>query len=606
MLYTVLYIGELIRINPELILALCIKIEVIHMGVPESIRSIERPTNTVVTDTGGNGMYRYAVRKRESTRYVPGGNPQPQNGSVIGHIIDNKYVPLREKVAIHGADMLSYGSSALIHSVSSNLLSDLMEVFDARDAYKIMAIASLRVIRKSVPDRRLHTQYRKTYISRYYPGVSLSAAVVSQFQYNLGRDNEKRLAFYRQMMDKVEKEHHIVVDGTLKQDTSIANDLSRFSRKARVKDCRDISVLYAYDLEKMEPVCAEVFPGNEIDSVAFPAFVKDNDICRGILISDKGFPIRKIETLLADRPDLHYLSPLKRNDARISDNGMLHNWDGVLPGTGRRIYYKKRQIKGGRYLYSFKDAFIAGREDCGYNAKSVRKEDFDAADYEDKSDRFGTIVLESDADLLPPTVFTSYADRWQVELVFKQYKSDTGLTDTRVQGDFSVRGSEFINFIATVITCRIIGKTKAAGLLEDATTIEDILEDLSEVWRKTDAPEDKEPMIGDGYWVNCLETYSGYLEKLDLAKPYPEAKKPKRGPGRPRKNPLPDNANPKPKRRPGRPGKNPEAATVPTEKRKRGRPSRNPVSVQAVQPTVKCKRGRPRKNPVDTDSNNGT
>jgi hypothetical protein len=36
----------------------------------------------------------------------------------------------------------------------------------------------------------------------------------------------------------------------LKQDSSRINDLSAFSYKARLKGCQDISVLYAYDIEK--------------------------------------------------------------------------------------------------------------------------------------------------------------------------------------------------------------------------------------------------------------------------------------------------------------------------------------------------------------------
>ena len=51
-------------------------------------------------------------------------------------------------------------------------------------------------------------------------------------------------------------EHHIAIDGTLKQDNSTVNDLSAFSYNARVKNTKDISVIYAYDIEKMEPVCA--------------------------------------------------------------------------------------------------------------------------------------------------------------------------------------------------------------------------------------------------------------------------------------------------------------------------------------------------------------
>ena len=60
-----------------------------------------------------------------------------------------------------------------------------------------------------------------------------------------------------------------------------------------------------------------------IDARAYRAFVADNKIERGILITDKGFPPKEIEDLLKQNKDLHFLTPLKRNDRRIATNGML-------------------------------------------------------------------------------------------------------------------------------------------------------------------------------------------------------------------------------------------------------------------------------------------
>ena len=73
-----------------------------------------------------------------------------------------------------------------------------------------------------------------------------------------------RKAFYQLRASKVVAEHHIAINGTLKQDSSSVNDLSAFSYKAKKKGCQEVSVLYAYDIEAMEPICAEVFPGNWI------------------------------------------------------------------------------------------------------------------------------------------------------------------------------------------------------------------------------------------------------------------------------------------------------------------------------------------------------
>ncbi len=48
--------------------------------------------------------------------------------------------------------------------------------------------------------------------------------------------------------------------------------------------------------------------------------------------------------------------------------------------------------------------------------------------------------------------------RWLLEVVFNRYKNDECLDHTDCQGDFSVMGNEFINFLSTVATCRIIRK----------------------------------------------------------------------------------------------------------------------------------------------------
>ena len=134
-------------------------------------------------------------------------------------------------------------------------------------------------------------------------------------------------------------------------------------------------------------------------------------------------------------------------------------------------------------------------------------------------------------------------------MVFKRYKSDECLDKTRVQGDFSVIGSEFINFISTVATCRLLRKARAANLLEHMS-YGDLMEDLSSAWRMVDAPE--KPSSDDGGWVHTLPSVLNALEALGLSTPAPQQPTPiKRG--RQKKEPEPE----KPKRPRGRPKKNP-------------------------------------------------
>ena len=519
------------------------------MAVPKYIRDVPRPTNTIVIDNGKDGPYRYAVRERQGIQYVAGGNPQPINGKVIGHIIDGKYVSKQQAVLDVPPDMLSYGSSAFVHAVSRDLLDELLQVYDAKDAYTIMTIASLRVIKPEIASNRLNTHYSRTFLSVYYPGVPLSQNTVCNFYQQLGQAGSLRQKFYRLRASSVISSHHVAIDGTLKQDTSSVNDLSAFSYKARVRGCKEVSVLYAYDIEAMEPICAEVFPGNSTDAASYRAFIRDNDIRKGIIVADKGFPPSTINQELLERPDLHFLTPIKRNDSRITNNHML-DFEGVLTGVDDHVLYKKQAIKGGRYLYAFKSTKSAKVEESGYLARREKLQDFSNDAYSKKKDVFGVIVFESDIDLDPQTVYVCYDDRWLLELVFNRYKSDECLDKTNVQSDFSVIGSEFINFIATVITCRLIKKARDAGLLE-SMTYGNLMDDLSSVWRKTNGPDT--PETGDGYWVHTFKTEFAEMEALGLSKPIPQPAQRKRG----------------------RPKKQPTDASTETSKRPRGWPRKN-------------------------------
>ena len=569
------------------------------MGVPENIRSVQRPTNTVVVDTGSNSVLRYAVRERSGAVYVPGGNPQPRNGKTIGHIIDFKFVPVKPAIAENGPAQLRYGDASFAKSVSDDLYTDLLGIYPAGDACTIMAIASLRVCDHGVKCGRLASAYQASYISVYYPGASLSKNSVCAFLKKLGMDEKKQLEFYEKRLARVCSDHHLAIDGTLKQDTSKVNSLSDMSYKFKMKGVPDISILYCYDVEKMEPVCSKVYPGNCIDAGAYPDFIKSNNIQKGIIVNDKGFPPEAIAEELKRRPELHYFTPIKRDDKRIGKYSLLQP-DEIVAGIDKPVVAKKVRLPDGKYLYAFKDLKASAREGYNFVFNAQRKGKFDDKKYNRKEDTFGVIVFESDVDLAVDAAYFCYDSRWQIELMFKHYKSNEELTETNVQGNYSVTGSEFINFVSTVLTCRMVLKAKKAGILSK-TTYGDMLKDLSQIWRAKDCPVEPSPKISDGNWFSPIKKNNEILVSLGLATGEEPVKTPAKR-GRPKKQPLTeDDQVDKPKRSRGRPRKNPEqdeAADKP--KRSRGRPKKNP-DAGAASDKLKRPRGRPPKNPDQSD-----
>lgn len=497
---------------------------VISMAVPKEIRAVPRPKNTIVDDSGKDGLKRYAVRQRSSTKYVPGGNPQPRNGKVIGHIIDNKYVPLQDKNKAEGQDILSYGASALVKSVSEDLFADLLKVYPVNEAFSIMSMATLRIINPKISTERMSAHYYRTFLCKDYPNAAMSESTLKNLLSRIGQDSSKRKAFYQLRLASVAKDHHITIDGMQKSDNNTVNDLSAYSCNTGTRGSSEVSVIYALDTELMEPLCTEAFPGNSIDASSYISFIRDNNIRKAIMVLDKGFRPSKFSDEFKQRHELHFLSPLKHNDIRIKDNDML-SFEGILEGVDGHILYKKKQIKGGKYLYAYRDAHKAAAEEANYLSKAENKGSFDSDKYYEKSTAFGTIFFESDQDIDPLAAYLCNDNRWLLELVFRRYRSDECHSKTKKQDVFSIIGSEFVNFICTVATCRIIRKAAKAGLLMNISYGE-LMDDLSSAWRKADAPQT--PKSNDKYWVHTLQNVLEELEALGLSEQASESKPEKR------------------------------------------------------------------------------
>ena len=518
----------------------------VFMAVPESVRKVERPVNTIVEDSGRDTMYRYAVRERGEIVYESGSNPRPKNGKVVGHIIDGKFVPRKEKTS-NVPEMCSYGAAAFARSFSRDLYSDLLSIYPVRDAASVIAIAMLKVIKPRIACNRYSTEYGRTFVGVWYPGCAMSRNSITEFYKRIGMDSGKRRLFYEKRISSVCGTHHIAIDGTLRQDNSSVNDFSSFSRKSRVKGTRDISILYAFDTETGEPLCSEVFPGNNIDAVAVASFINDNSINKGIIVADKGFPLKNIQEALNKNRELHYLLPLKRDSKLIREHDAL-SWERTIHFGDSALLCRKTAVNSNKYLYSFRDVYRAGKEDMGFVEGAIRNESFDIEKYKKQKESFGTIVFVSDLDLSEKEVYKIYSERWLLELMFSQYKGDEELTTTNVQGDFSVIGEEFVNFIATILTSRMARKADEAGLL-DTMSYGELMYDLLSAWRLVKG-DDGKPKDNDRYWIHTLPSVMDELVKLDLV----TCTKVKRSPGRPRKEKPVSDA---PKRPIGRPKKNP-------------------------------------------------
>ena len=512
------------------------------MGVPEEIRKVERPCNSVVIDSGSTGIYRYAVIKRIGCKVVHSMN-QPVSGGTIGHIINGRFIELdKYRIQERRIEYKDFADVKLIHNISSSLLDEALEVYEARDAITIYTIAILKVIYPGIPFDRIASKYNLNWMSELFPGLSLSKNTLSTFVQDLGKSYALISTFMRNRVSKITKDHHIAIDGTLKTDNSKVNTLSHYSRKARIKGTKDISILFAYDIDTKEPICSKVYSGNIIDSRSYEDFLKEYDVKQGILMGDNGFPKKQAEKIYNENPNLCWLNPIKRSDKRIKDH-FMYQYTEMLNDKDKDLLYKKEKVSN-YYLYSFYDRRRAAKEEADYFKHNKGKE-YNIDDRDQKDERFGTVVFESNLDEDPRLIYKLYEEKWLIEECFRYYKHALDLTDTRVHSNYSVIGQELINFFASNMTMKLVNKFDEANLTKDMS-YRDIMAELASA-KKARTSED-----GEWLFVRMTKHTEQTLQILELLpKPEPEPTKKR---GRPSKTVDP-NLPVKPKGKRGRPKK---------------------------------------------------
>ena len=439
------------------------------MPIPKEILAVERPVNTVVFAYGKNKNL-YAVKQRIGCKYKDGGR-YPVTGPTIGHIVNNKFVPCPDispmaSVSDVAIDLKDWANIELCNVLFKDMLIDLLKYYNRSDAEKLYCIALLRVCYPAIKDCELRQKYLESFLSELYPGVGLSKNTVSTFFMDVGRTCSRIVGFMRERVGRISDDDHVLIDGTLKSNESKINTLSDFSRKAQLKGSKDISVLYAFDLEKMEPVCSKCFPGNMLDQSAYENFIAEFQLTRGIIVADKGFPASSANQYFATHRDLHFLNPIKRN-SKIIEQEKLYEYEGILDNKEIQVTYKKlRSETEQKYYYSFRDLYRAGLEERDWILRQQSQKAFSYRDYEQKKMSFGTVVLESDIDLAPEIAYKAYEDRWQIELVMRFYKHACFFDETRVHSDYSVIGTEFCDFLAVLLTYRLLKKFDSIGILK--------------------------------------------------------------------------------------------------------------------------------------------
>ena len=94
---------------------------------------------------------------------------------------DDMMNEVQEEIEEHDAEdaeVLSYGAPAFAYRFCDDIISDLLEIYDAPDVYSIMVIAILRIIKPRISASRYASYYESSFLKVFFPGTHLSSPII--------------------------------------------------------------------------------------------------------------------------------------------------------------------------------------------------------------------------------------------------------------------------------------------------------------------------------------------------------------------------------------------------------------------------------------------
>ena len=194
------------------------------------------------------------------------------------------------------------------------------------------------------------------------------------------------------------------------------------------------------------------------DAVAVKDFVESLEIHKGIIVADRGFRPEVMKDVAETHDGLHYLVPLMKG-RKVAETTGCYTYDTVISVEEGPVSCRKCKAidENGEYLgywlYSYKDPRIAAEMESAYLEQNARNLDSELLEAERRW--FGLMILQSDLELDLKFAYDCYDDRWGIEPLFKLHKTGLEIDDTREKSDETAIGSEFVNFIATLMAAKL-------------------------------------------------------------------------------------------------------------------------------------------------------
>lgn len=345
------------------------------MSVPQDIRAVPRPKNTVVTDTGGKGPLRYCVRERNKAVRTAKGF-QPRNGKVIGHIVDGAFVPVSSRMK--AKERRTLGCALLVADLGSDLRARLAAHLGDKDADIVLALASLDILHPDLGEDLRAAQYKASLASLVFPGLDLSEKSIHALYTKIGKKGADELFRSLGQANGSDTSSYLLL-----MPMECPATLAAFGKDA----CKDNGPGLCLALQGgdtgFEPVYGRLFD-SKVESL--PDNLADKAGANSTLFTSREASSESLRSLARER-GLHYLVPVKRDDKLCKKL----SFDDLEVVDGADTPCRKKRSPDDEYLYAFAGNPAAPAKQAQSQTQGKKKKN--------KKARENVRVFRSDVDL---------------------------------------------------------------------------------------------------------------------------------------------------------------------------------------------------------------
>jgi len=495
------------------------------MHLPDWIQKYKEPRTEIKRIR--NGFYKYEVafvysktkKKTEKKTIRLLGKITEEDG----FIPSSKDALRRKSEELPQVDIKTFGVFHLFSDLMKEEITSLKDTFGNEAAERLLSFSMMRWAYQT-PIKRATNYHAHDMCSQEWATRTMSDKIISLNLKHFGENREKVVGWMKTLLSDVpeNEQNFVLMDSThsLSASENLAINAKGYNPDFDFE--KQIRLMYLFSAQMKQPVYYRLINGNITDVKSMSLCIKEMGVKdRVVFIADKGFFSQENITMM-DQEKLSYIIPLQRSNSLIDFSPLQQpNFKKGMQYfifQDRIIWYYSYQ-KDDYKLITFLDEALRIKEERDYLSRiESHPETYSKDKFDEKLHHFGTMTIvykienqeSSKKEKTKPgrkkkpkkekpveqTVYESYKQRNEIEVMFDSYKNYLDADVSYMQNRYVLEGWLFANFIAMMAYYKLYVRLQQAEMLAKYSP-KDIIElskaihkmKIRGVWHRTEITE---------------------------------------------------------------------------------------------------------------------